>query len=129
MRKKMLPLLLLACLTACQEKMADRAERDARETTEKRCPMRLNAEGTVILERINFDKSTLVWCQDYLFDVDSTYNVTDAEVRELLLQELKNTPSYLPYMKNGFNFRYVYCRMSNPKDTVIDLTLTPKDYR
>jgi hypothetical protein len=45
------------------------------------------------------------------------------------VSELKNTPSYKPYMDNGFNFQYVYCRMSNPKDTLINITLTTKDYR
>lgn len=129
MKKTVFALMALLALGACQEKMEDRAERDARETTAKRCPMRLTDDGSIILERIAFDKPTLTWKQDYLIALDSAAEISTQEMEELLLQELKNTPSYKPYMDNRFNFRYVYCRMSNPKDTIVDLTLREEDYR
>ena len=129
MKRILFPILCTVLLAACQEKMEDRADRDARETTEKRCPMRLNSDGSIILERINFDKPTLTWRQDFLIDLDSASSIDDIDLRGVLLQELKNMPSYKPYMNNGFKFQYVYCRMSNPKDTIINLTLTPEDYQ
>ena len=129
MKKILFALTARLLLGACQEKMEDRAERDARETTAKRCPMRLTDDGSIILERITFDKLSHTWKQDYLIAVDSTAAVSITEMRKLLLQELKNAPSYKPYMDNRFNFRYVYCRMENPKDTVCDITLKEKDYR
>jgi hypothetical protein len=130
MTKKILFFLLCSMLlAACQEKMEERAERDARERTEKRCPMRLLDDGSLILERIRFDKATLTWRQEYLFDLKEEGGLNLQVISDALLQELRNTPSYKPYMDHGFNFQYVYCRMSDPRDTIINITLTPSDYR
>ena len=129
MKKILIFLFTVLAMISCQEKMEDRAERDAREATEKRCPMRLLEDGSLIMERIRFDKPTLTWRQEYLFDLKDEGELNLRVISDALLQELKNTPSYKPYMDHGFNFQYVYCRMSNPKDTIINITLTPDDYR
>ncbi len=123
--------LVLSALTlaACQESMEQRAARDAREVTEKKCPMPIGDDGNVVLERIDFDIPTHTWKQDLLLNVPDDEELSDPMIKQLLVEELKNTPSYKPYRDNGFNFRYVYCRMSNPKDTLIDLTLSAEDYR
>ena len=128
MRKTLLLLLCLASFVACQESMEERAERDARETTAKRCPLRMSDDGSLILERIVFDKTTHTWRQNYLLDCDREVLIDEAVIRDALLKELRNTPSYKPYMDNGFNFQYIYCQMKNPKDTLINITLTTKDY-
>lgn len=94
----------------------------------KRCPLRLNDEGTIILERITFDKATHVWCQYYLLEATPEL-LQSIDYRGLLLQELKNMPSYKPYMDNNFIFQYVFCDMHSPKDTLLNISLTPKDYR
>ena len=128
--KKILTLMMfLATLVACQESMEERAARDAQETTKKKCPMPLGNDGLVVLERVSFDIPTRTWKEDLLFDFPEEGELTADVTKDLLITELKNTPSFKPYMDNGFNFRYVYCRMSNPKDTLIDLTLTKQDYR
>lgn len=128
MKKILLFLTVLALFSCRQESIEERAERDARETTAKRCPIRMSDDGTLIMERITFDKSTRTWCQDFLQDIDPEV-LKEANYRDLLLQELKNIPSYKPYMDNGFTFRYVFCNMKNPKDTLVDVRLTPEDYR
>lgn len=114
-------------LAACQESMEDRAARDAEETTAKLCPMRLNDDGTLILERITFDKGTRIWKQDYLLEAAPEV-LEQFDMRDALLKELRNMPSYKPYMENNFIFQYVFCDMTNPKDTLMDIKLTPKDY-
>ena len=90
---------------------------------------RLLDDGSLILERIRFDKATLTWRQEYLFDLKEEGGLNLQVISDALLQELRNTPSYKPYMDHGFNFQYVYCRMSDPRDTIINITLTPSDYR
>ena len=127
MKKILLLLTALLTLSACQESMEDRAARDAEETTAKRCPMRLNDEGTLILERITFDKSTRVWKQDFLLDA-APETLEQIDMHDILLKDLKNQPSYKPYMESKFIFQYVYCDMKNPTDTLVDIRLTPKDY-
>ena len=128
MKKILLFLTVFLTLTACQESIEDRAARDAQETTMKRCPIRMNDEGTIILERIVFDKATHTWRQDYLLEATPEM-VKGIDYRGLLLQELKNMPSYKPYMDNDFIFQYVFCDMNNPTDTLVNVSLTPKDYK
>ena len=128
MRKILILTFALLTLTACQESMEERAARDAKETTVKKCPIPLDAEGRVVLESIDFDIPTRTWCQNFLLLVDSGAVIEDNQIRGLLIDELRNTPSYKPYMESRFNFKYVYCNMRSPGDTVINLTLTPRDY-
>lgn len=121
---------LLLSLSACQESMEKRAARDAREVTEKKCPMPLGNDGKIVLERIDFDIPTHTWCQHYLLNAMPEEGPLDqTEARRLLLEELKNSPSYQPYMDNGFIFQYIYCRMAEPHDTLLNLKLGPDDYR
>ena len=122
-------LLFLAVVIGCQESMQQRAARDAREVTEKKCPMPLTPDGKVVLESIEFDMATLTWRQHYQLRLDIGDELDVDQVKPLLLEELKNTPSYKPYMDSDFNFQYIYVSMSNPTDTIINLTLTPQDYR
>ena len=129
MKKILVFVAALAMMTACQEPMEKRAERDARELTEKKCPMPIGNEGLVVLVRAVFDIPTLTWKEDLLLDVSEDSELNYTEIKRVLLNELKNTPSYKPYMENGFNFQYIYCRTSNPKDTLINLTLTKQDYQ
>ena len=127
MKKILFLLTVLLTMSSCQESMEDRAARDAAEATAKRCPMRLNDDGTLVLERITFDKSTLIWKQDFLLEA-SPEAIEQLDMRDILLKELKNMPSYKPYMESNFIFQYVFCDMKNPKDTLMDIKLTPKDY-
>ena len=129
MRKILLSLACLAFFAACQESIEKRAERDARQLTEKKCPMPISSDGNVILERAEFDIPTRTWKEELLLNLAEDTELADGEIRELLINELRNSPSYKPYMDNGFNFHYIYRRMSNPKDTLIDMTLTKEDYK
>jgi len=87
MKKLFAMACLLLTIAACQEKLEDRAARDARETTAKRCPVRMSED--IVLERIDFDKATLTWKQSHLIDIDTTVVLVEPDVRRVLLQELK----------------------------------------
>lgn len=129
MKKYLILLFALATFTACQESIEEKAARDARNITQKKCPMPLGDDGNIILERVDFDIPTRTWIEELLLDFPEDGELNEEEIRNALIYELKNTPSYKPYIDNGFNFQYLYCRMSNPKDTLINMTLTTKDYR
>ncbi|MCR4602167.1 MAG: membrane lipoprotein lipid attachment site-containing protein [Prevotella sp.] len=129
MKRILIIISALLALTACQESLEERAARDAREITAKKCPMPLGNDGNVIMERVEFDIPTRTWKEDLLLDFPEEGVLDQAEIRDVLIGELKNTPSYKPYMDAGFNFKYVYCRMSNPQDTLINLMLTKEDYK
>jgi len=128
MKRLFIPMLLVlfALATACQESMEKRAERDAQNLM-KKCPMPIGTDGNVILESVSFDIPTLTWHEVLLLDYGGV-ELDDTEVRNMLAKELKNTPSYKPYRDNGYRFQYVYLRMSDPKDTLINVMLTKADY-
>ena len=128
-KRMLIGLMAAAALVSCQESMEERAARDAHEITTKKCPMPIGNEGTVILERVEFDIPTQTWKEDLLLDfVGDKSQIDLSEIKSVLISELKNTPSYKPYRDHGFKFHYVYCRMSAPKDTLINITLSKADY-
>ena len=128
MKKMVMMLATAALLASCQETMDQRAARDAQEFTEKKCPVPIDPEGRLVLERISFDMDTHEWKQDFLVRTDSNTHIDPAQWRPSLLDELKNLPNYQAYRDNGFNFRYVYLDMENRTDTLADLTFTKQDY-
>ena len=93
-------------LLSCQESLEERAAREAREVTETKCPM-------PVADNLYLDS--------VVFDI-----LTDS--RSLLLNELKNAPTYRTLMKHGVNFRYIYHSTKSPSKVMLELTLTPEDY-
>lgn len=130
--KEMKKLLILVCaltaLASCQEPMEERAERDA-QNLQKTCPRKLDKDGLQTLERVWFDKTTRVWNQDFLWNIPDDVNIDLAKMKELLLEDLNNQPSYQPYKDHEFKFHYIFRRMTNPTDTLINITLTKEDYQ
>lgn len=129
MKKTALFFALFLLFTACQETLEERAAREAREYTEKNCPT--HAGNGVMLDSMVFDIESRTLNRYFtmtgkLDDVNALNNV---DVRMVLLQELKNFPSYKTYLEAGFNFRYVYRSQSRPELILFDTTLTEKDYR
>lgn len=116
-------------LLSCQESMEERAAREAREVTETKCPMPV--ADNLYLDSVVFDIPTLTQSQYFRvtgeLDNDSLFEVTDS--RSLLLNELKNAPTYRTLMKHGVNFRYIYHSTKSPSKVMLELTLTPEDYR
>ncbi len=85
----------------------------------------------MILDSIVFDIPTLTQSQYFRvygeLDSDSVFESVDS--RSLLVSELQNTPSYKSLMERGVDFRYVYRSSKAPGTVLLDLTLTPNDYK
>ena len=132
MKKFFLLATALLLLTSCQESLEERAAREAREVTESKCPMPLG--DTMYLDSIVFDIPTLTQTQYFRFtgikDNDSTVaTMKEANLKDVLVTELKNTPSYKTLMKRGVNFRYIYRSTLDPQKTYIDITIRQEDYQ
>lgn len=128
--KKVFPfLVLVSFLTACQESLEERAAREARVMTETKCPMPIG--DTMFLDSVVFDIPTLTQSQYFRvygeLDNDSVFERFD--IYALLLNELKNSPSYKALIERGVDFHYVYRSTANPDEILLDLTLTPEDYK
>ena len=115
-------------LISCQESLEERAAREAREMTETKCPMPV--ADNVILDSIVFDIPTLTQSQYFrvMGDLDNDSLFESVDSRSLLLQELKNAPSYRALMKRGVFFHYIYHSTKSPSKVMLELTLTPEDY-
>ena len=116
-------------LFSCQESLEERAAREAREVTETKCPMPV--ADNVILDSVVFDIPTLTQSQYFRvkgeLDNDSLFESVDS--RSLLLQELKNAPTYRALRERGVLFHYVYYSTKEPSKVMLELTLTPEDYK
>lgn len=129
MRRIFTILAFATVVTACQESLEKRAAREAREITETKCPMPIGEN--MFLDSIVFDIPTLTQSQYFRvfgeLDSDSVFEMVDT--RGLLLSELLNTPSYRPLMEKDVDFRYVYRSTKDPDVVLLELTLTPEDYK
>ena len=132
MKKLFLMVSTIILLTACQESLEERAAREAREVTEAKCPMPIG--NNMYMDSVVFNIPTLTQTQYFRFtgDTDNDSVVTTLEntnVKETLVQELKNTPNYKALMQRGVNFRYVYRSTKNPEKTYLDITIVKEDYQ
>lgn len=129
MKKFFVFLLAPFVLLSCQESLEERAAREARQMTETKCPMPIG--DNMLLDSIVFDIPTLTQSQYFRVygDLDSDSVFESVDSRSLLLSELQNTPSYRALMERGVDFRYVYRSSKAPDTVLLDLTLTPDDYR
>ena len=89
---------------------------------------------TMYLDSIVFDIPTLTQTQYFRFtgikDNDSTVaTMKETNLKDVLVTELKNTPSYKTLMKRGVNFRYIYRSTLDPQKTYIDITIRQEDYQ
>ena len=129
MRRTIVITALALLAGACQESLEERAAREALEMTETKCPMPVGEN--LLLDSVVFDIPSLTQSQFFsvqgALDDDSLLGSVDA--RELLINELRNSPSYRPLMERGVAFHYVYYSGSEPGRVLLEQTLTPDDYR
>ena len=129
MKKIYLFLTFASLLVACQESLEERAAREARVMTETKCPMPIG--DNMFLDSVVFDIPTLTQTQYFRvygeLDNDSVFGSFD--INTLLLNELKNSPSYKALIDRGVDFRYVYRSTADPNVVLLDTTLTPEDYK
>lgn len=133
MNDKMIKTLALLAVTAllfsCQESLLERAAREAREMTETKCPMPVG--DNLMLDSVVFDIPTLTQSQYFrvLGSLDDEELFEDVDAKALLLEELRNTPSYRALMERNVAFRYIYRSSESEDKVLLDLTLMPEDYK
>lgn len=118
-------MLAMALITACQESIEDRAEREAREYTRKFCPTpTVNYTRT---DSVVFYKSTHVYTYYCSFtDAMDNKDIIDQnkeQIRESLSSVIRNSTTMRPYLEAGFKFRYVCHSSKEPTKVLLDITL------
>ena len=121
-------LLAILTLTACQETLEERCEREARDFTEKKCPFRV--DRSTVMDSMTFDRASLTLTYSYTLNglLDDSAVVVRNNPRELLLGELKNATSLRLYKEAGYNFRYTFLSAANSGKVIYDITFRPNDY-
>lgn len=131
MRKFFTLVIILLPFVSCQESLEDRAAREMKEYTEKKCPTPIinNVQtDSVVFER---ETKTIHYYQKLCNKADNADIIAQhkGEITNGIKDMLKASTSNKTYKDNDFNFRYTYRSQKNPAKVLIDLILTPKDYK
>lgn len=117
-------------LSSCHESLEDRAEREAKEYTEKYCPT--PPQNDVITDSMTFDKATKT--QTYYLRFTGIIDNVEAirehgkELEEGMLRNIRNNGQLEVYKKAGFTFVYVCRSQKNPETLLLKMKFGPKDY-
>ncbi len=105
-----------------QETIEDRCEKECKEYTERHCPMLITDD--LILESMYFERSTRAICYNYFVNDNCNKrfdNLDSGQMKNVLINELRETASMKDYIDNGFNFHYIY------SSKILDITITKDD--
>lgn len=129
MKKTLLLIATAVTLFSCQEALEDKAEREAREATEKNCPIVYDA--TQVMDSMTFDRSTHTFSYYYrlIGKADTISTIKPEEFRSALTDAVKNTTSIRVYKEEGYNFRYVYCSDRQRGLIYWEATIKKEDYQ
>ena len=131
MKKLLLLCLMTVSLTACHENLEDRAEREAREFTDKNCPT--PPHENAILDSMVFYKSTHTLTYYYTLvntadDKDKIRRI-EGTIHQALLEEVQNNTNLRAYKDAGFSFAFIYRSCKNKKIVLYKDVIQRKDYQ
>lgn len=130
MKKGIILLVGVAMLTACHESLEERAEREAKEFTEKNCPTPVRENTRT--DSLTYDKEsrTIGYWYTLCGQADNAEAI-EADKEKLvgiLRNELKASTQMKAYKDAGFRIRYVYHSEKNPQQVLLDVVFSEKDY-
>ena len=120
--------VLTLFLTACQESLEDRCERETKEYTSKHCPSKI--DNTTRIDSLTFERATHTIHYYYTLTgvADNEDVLKKFDAADVLKNELKNTTTMKVYKDNGYNFAYTYHSEKNPEKVLMEVVFTDKDY-
>ena len=129
MKKIWIIIAVALMVTACQETLEERCEREAKEYTEKHCPTPI--AKNIVMDSMTFDKATHTITYAYTLSgqLDDSAVVNRSNSRELLLQEVKNSTNLKLYKEAGCSFTYTYYSAKNKGTQLFKATFRKSDYQ
>lgn len=128
MKKYLLFTLSLLTFTACHENLEERAAREAVEFTRKNCPTAVSEY--IINDSMTYDKDTRTIHYYYTIKGKADTTAIDwSQARPELIKGVKSATNLRVYKDNDFNFAYTYYSSKNKGKILIDVRITPKDYK
>ena len=127
MKKILLFACLLTGLVSCQESLEEQAARQARKFTAEKCPMQMEMQ---VMDSMVFDVNTRTLQKYYRLTGQADRSDLEFDrLRQALIEELQNEPSYRVYRERGFNFQYIYRSEKNPDVVLFEALLSKEDYQ
>ena len=129
MKKIVYFIAAIILLSACQETLEERCSREAKEFTEKNCPLR--AANGIVMDSMSFDKKSHTISYYYIVSgvLDDSTILLGNNPRERLLTVIKNTTKLKLYQEAGYNFRYVYFSEKKKGTQLFEATFRESDYK
>lgn len=128
MKKYLLFTLSLLTFTACHESLEERAARETAEFTRKNCPTAVSEY--IINDSMTYDKDTRTIHYYYTIKGKADTTAIDwSQARPELIKGVKSATNLRVYKDNDFNFAYTYYSSKNKGKILIDVRITPKDYK
>lgn len=119
---------LLLC--GCHESLEKRAQREAREYTEKYCPTPV--QNYTRTDSVTFDVNTRTYhyyCSvTGELDNRKVFDLNRQKLADQLLASVKENTGFRIYKKEGFAFQWTLRSGSNPSEIYFDKKFTPKEY-
>ena len=131
---KQLIIGIVACaalLCSCHENMEKRAQREAREYTEKYCPTPVQNYTRTDSVVFDIDTKTYHYYCSITGDLDDqrVFDLNRQKISDALLANLKDNMAFVPYKKEGFAFQWTL-RSDKDKNVVyFDKKFTEKEYK
>lgn len=125
-------LLILTCtfaFTSCHESLEDKAAREAKEFTRKNCPVQVSefiVNDSMTYEK---DKRTIHYFYTINGAADTTTAINRHQAKEELIKGVKDATSLRTYKEHDFNFAYTYYSSKHKGEKLIEVIVTPKDYK
>ncbi|HEY9543222.1 hypothetical protein [Prevotella sp.] len=125
--------ILASCLflSSCgHESLEERAEREAKEFTQKYCPTPVS--NFTRTDSVIFNKNTRTYtyyCSfSDRFDDKKVIDQNYQKIKEGLAKGISDNTSLRVYKDAGFNFQYICHSTKNPKETLFKAIYTKKEY-
>lgn len=131
MKKSLLLFSLLISLTSCHQSIEERAEKEAKEYTEKYCPTPVN--NFTKTDSVVFYKDTKTYHYYCSFtdkmDDEAIVNSNRQKINDDLLMAIKESTALKQYKEANFTFAYTCRSAQNPKKVLFKGVYTPKQYQ
>ena len=126
--KKLFIIASVFMLFSCHENLEDRAARETKEFTEKKCPVMV--DQFTIMDSITFDRATKTVHSYYSLrgTADTVGVLNDGNARSALVDELKRNTNNKVYKDAKFQFSYTYYSARRKGLVLYETRVTPKDY-
>lgn len=116
---------------SCHESLEKRAQREAREYTERNCPTPWD-NNDVRTDSVGFDidSRTYVYYCSVRGKADNAdfINANRQVLTDNLKEEVNSTPNLKAFKEAAFSFAYILRSHKDAKQVLFSITITPKDY-